>query len=47
MSSETLNTNLSSENELENFFTSEQSNEVQETKLIETQPECYLMKKLD
>ena len=47
MSSETLNTNLSSENELENFFTSEQSNEVQETKLIETQPELQLTEEVN
>ena len=47
MSSETLNTNLSSENELENFFTSEQSNEVQENKLIETQPELQLTEEVN
>ena len=42
MSSETLTNNISSENELENFFTSDQPNEVQETKSIETQPELQL-----
>ena len=47
MSSETLNTNLSSENELENFFTSEQPNEVQETKSLETQPEIQLTEEVN
>jgi uncharacterized FlgJ-related protein len=47
MSSETLNTNLSSENELENYFTSEQSNEVKETNLTETQPEIQLTEEVN
>ena len=47
MSSETLTNNISSENELENFFTSEQPNEVQETKSIETQPELQLTEEVN
>ena len=47
MSSETLTNNISSENELENFFTSEQTNEVQETKSIETQPELQLTEEVN
>jgi hypothetical protein len=47
MSSETLTNNISSENELKNFFTSEQTNEVQETKSIETQPELQLTEEVN
>ena len=47
MSSETLTNNVSSENELENYFTSEQSNEVKEINLIETQPELQLTEEVN
>ena len=47
MSSETLTNNVSSENELENYFTSEQSNEVKEINLIETQPEIQITEEIN
>ena len=46
MSSETLNTNISSENELENFFNSSTVNIQEETKSIEPQSDIQLTEEL-